>query len=78
MLQEGCERACLQHLQGLGHFSPREQSALRDAGIFNDEGEIRLLRERHAAYVSKGLKHLGPGFICLDARYVGWIGLVDR
>lgn len=38
--------------------------------MFNEEGEIRLLRERHAAYVSKGLKYLGPGFICLDARYV--------
>jgi len=69
--QEQCERACLQHLQPLGAFSPRERSALEEAGVFNEEGEIRLLRERHAAYVSKGLRYLGPGFICLDARWVG-------
>lgn len=41
--------------------------------MFNEEGEIRLLRERHAAYVSKGLKYLGPGFICLDARCVSYL-----
>lgn len=68
--KEQCERACLQHLQPLGEFSPREQAALQEAGVFNEEGEIRLLREQHAAYVSKGLKYLGPGFTCLDARCV--------
>jgi len=66
--QEHCERACLQHLQALGQFSARERAALQESGVFNEEGEICLLRERHAAYVAKGLKYLGPGFICLDAR----------
>lgn len=48
-------------------LSQYEASGLQAAGVFNDDGEVRLLREQHLIYVMRGLRYLGPGFICLDA-----------
>lgn len=48
-------------------LSQYEASGLQAAGVFNGDGEVRLLRDQHLAYVMRGLRYLGPGFICLDA-----------
>lgn len=48
-------------------LSQHEASGLQAAGFFNDDGEVRLLRKQHLDYVMRGLRYLGPGFICLDA-----------
>ena len=49
------------------YIHQHEAQVLKEAGVFNEEDEVRLMREKHIAYVLKGLRYLGPGFICLDA-----------
>ncbi|KAM3575907.1 hypothetical protein VYU27_002242 [Nannochloropsis oceanica] len=65
--QEECERMCVRHLRSLEKLDEHEASGLQAAGFFNDDGEVRLLRKQHLDYVMRGLRYLGPGFICLDA-----------
>lgn len=48
-------------------YIQHEAQVLKEAGVFNEDDEVRLMREKHIAYVLKGLRYLGPGFICLDA-----------
>ncbi|CAM9224600.1 unnamed protein product [Phaeothamnion confervicola] len=66
--QHECERLCSLSLLPLEPDLSREEAEdFRRRGILNEAGEILLLRERHVAFLLRGLESLGSGYVSLDA-----------
>ncbi|CAM9500302.1 unnamed protein product, partial [Sphacelaria rigidula] len=82
-----CERTCELSFLPLrpGELDEEDMEGFRAQGIINETGEPVLMRDKHAAYLTRGLAGLGSGFISLDAGrpwLVYWIlhslDLLDR
>ena len=63
-----CERECAPFLMPLSAQSEQTRNEWSDNGFITNEGKIRLLRQRHVAYLTNALsKALPSGFVVLDA-----------
>lgn len=65
MEQVTCERNCSLYLQ----FNDEKLQRFQQDHVVNDELEIKLLRDKHIAYLYSGLSTLSEGYVSLDARY---------
>jgi protein farnesyltransferase subunit beta len=66
--QCACERQCANFLVPFSTYSPEVLEKFRAGALVNADNEIRLLRDKHAEYLTAGLsKDLVPGFVSLDA-----------
>ena len=41
---------------------------LRDAGLLNDENQVKLMLDKHVTYISRYIRQLNEQFVSLDAR----------
>lgn len=64
--QHKCETACRQSIQAA--LSGDHARRLMSVGLLEASGKPRLMREKHVAYLVRGLDALGPGYVSLDAR----------
>lgn len=65
--QYECEVACTRCIQEAK--SNQHKAHLMAIGLLDSNGEPRLMREKHVAYLERGLNALGPGYVSLDARW---------
>ena len=64
MEQITCERNCSLYLD----FHADKLHKLREDHVVNEDLELRLLRDKHIAYLYTGLSTLSEGYVSLDAR----------
>ena len=65
--QEECEVACAKYLMDFEGISDEQAARMESAGMLDDRRRPRLMRERHVAYLMKGLGGLGGSYVALDA-----------
>jgi protein farnesyltransferase subunit beta len=65
--QCACERECAAFLNPMSKYSGETLEKLQNEELVNYNKEIRLLRSKHALYLTAGLQGLSAGFISLDA-----------
>ena len=65
--QEECEVACAKYLMDFEGISGEQAARMESAGMLDDRRRPRLMRERHVAYLMKGLGGLGGSYVALDA-----------
>jgi protein farnesyltransferase subunit beta len=65
--QEECEVACAKYLMDFEGISDEQAARMESAGMLDDRRRPRLMRERHVAYLMKGLGGLGSSYVALDA-----------
>eukprot|EP01041_Mallomonas_annulata_P004546 gene4546-9019_t len=65
--QSECEQECASFLTSFSCLQKDVRDNLRKNDLLNDIDEIRLLRQRHAKYLTAGLKSLPCGFVSLDS-----------
>lgn len=66
-MQCSCEQTCARFLKPFGEYAQEIQTSFRESNLANDKSEIRLLRDKHAAYLVKNIKDLHRNFVSLDA-----------
>lgn len=64
MEQVTCERNCSLFLD----FNADKLQKLKEDKTVNEDLELRLLRDKHIAYLYTGLSMLSEGYVSLDAR----------
>ena len=62
-----CEKECAAFLKPMKFYSPDVLQKLQEGELVNINKEIRLLRSKHAIYLTGGLQHLSGGYVSLDA-----------
>lgn len=65
--QDECEQSCSLFFFPLEMLPVDQQLQLQELGFASDELQPRLMRDKHAAYLQRGLTQLPPGFVSLDA-----------
>jgi protein farnesyltransferase subunit beta len=67
--QAECERTCTVSMLPLhlDDLSPEEVAEFQNRGLLNEAGDVVLLREKHIAYLRKGLGMLPASYVSLDA-----------
>ncbi|KAE9108559.1 hypothetical protein PF010_g11859 [Phytophthora fragariae] len=65
--QEECESSCSLFFFPLPELSLDQQLQLQQLSFVNTELEPLLMREKHIAYLRRGLTRLSAGFVALDA-----------
>ncbi|KAH8051775.1 prenyltransferase [Aureococcus anophagefferens] len=65
--QEECEVACAKYLMDFEGIRDEQAARMESAGMLDDRRRPRLMRERHVAYLMKGLGGLGGSYVALDA-----------
>lgn len=63
--QQDCEDMCSRCLHDV--LSGQNHRRLTSLGLLDASGNPRLMREKHVAYLLRGLRSLSPGYVSLDA-----------
>lgn len=65
--QQDCEIKCNAFFVNVQEYSRSTREEMKKSGLLGEKDEIRLLREKHVAYLKKNLGQLSSSFACLDA-----------